>query len=175
MATDAGYAKYVCDQLQATGGITVLKMFGEYALYRHGKVVALIADNQFFVKPTPAGEAVLGVPTYGPPYPGAKPFFNVSDLLDDPETLVRLIEATYDALPAPKKKAAKKPKLSETTAKPTARKSAGKAKPGTKPKAKVAARKPSAKKSSAAKPPARKSPARKSPASKSSKRAANRR
>lgn len=107
MATDAGYAKYVCDQLHAAGGIDARKMFGEYGLYRHGKIVALIADNQLFVKPTPAGEDVLGTPTYGPPYPGAKPFFNVSDLLDDPEWLVRLILATDAALPAPKKKAAK--------------------------------------------------------------------
>ncbi|MFA6167114.1 MAG: TfoX/Sxy family protein [Gemmatimonadaceae bacterium] len=104
MATDAGYAKYVCDQLQAAGGISARKMFGEYGLYRYGKIVALICDNQLFVKPTPAGEAVLGTPTYGPPYPGAKPFFNVSDLLDDPEWLVRLIEATDAALPAPRKK-----------------------------------------------------------------------
>lgn len=104
MATDAGYAKYVCDQLHAAGGISARKMFGEYGLYRHNKIVALICDNQLFVKPTPAGEAVLGTPTYGPPYPGAKPFFNVSDLLDDPEWLVRLIEATDAALPPPKKK-----------------------------------------------------------------------
>lgn len=107
MATDAGYAKYVCDQLHAAGGISARKMFGEYGLYRHGKIVALIADNQLFVKPTPEGAAVLGTPTYGPPYPGAKPFFNVSDLLDDPEWLVRLIEATDAALPAPKQKGQK--------------------------------------------------------------------
>lgn len=108
MTTDAGYAKYVCDQLHAAGGISARKMFGEYGLYRHGKIVALIADNQLFVKPTPAGETVLGTPTYGPPYPGAKPFFNVSDLLDDPEWLVRLIEATDAALPPPKKKPERK-------------------------------------------------------------------
>ena len=108
MATDAGYAKYVCDQLQAAGGISARKMFGEYGLYRHGKIVALIADNQLFVKPTAEGAAVLGTPTYGPPYPGAKPFFNVSDLLDDPEWLVRLIEATDAALPPPKKKPERK-------------------------------------------------------------------
>jgi DNA transformation protein and related proteins len=117
MATDAGYAKYVCDQLHAAGGIDARKMFGEYGLYRHGKIVALIADNQLFVKPTPAGEEVLGTPTYGPPYPGAKPFFNVSDLLDDPEWLVRLILATDAALPAPKKKAAKTAKAKTGKAK----------------------------------------------------------
>jgi len=108
MATDAGYAKYVCDQLHAAGGITARKMFGEYGLYRHNKIVALICDNQLFVKPTPEGAAVLGTPTYGPPYPGAKPFFNVSDLLDDPEWLVRLIAATDAALPPPKQKPERK-------------------------------------------------------------------
>lgn len=116
MATDAGYAKYVCDQLQAAGGISARKMFGEYGLYRHGKLVALIADNQLFVKPTPEGAAVLGTPTYGPPYPGAKPFFNVSDLLDDPEWLVRLIEATDAALPPPKKKPERKVAANGTAA-----------------------------------------------------------
>ncbi len=145
MATDAGYAKYVCDQLRAAGGIDARKMFGEYGLYRHGKIVALICDNQLFVKPTPAGEEVLGTPTYGPPYPGAKPFFNVSDLLDDPEWLVRLIIATDDALPAPKKKLAKK-----VVAKPAPKTAAGKRttrKPArTKASTKKAPRKPASSK-----------------------------
>ncbi|MCK7502621.1 MAG: TfoX/Sxy family protein [Comamonadaceae bacterium] len=35
-------------------------MFGEYAIYLDGKVVALVCDNQFFVKPTDAGRALLG-------------------------------------------------------------------------------------------------------------------
>ena len=108
MATDTEYAKYVCDQLHAAGGISARRMFGEYGLYRHGKIVGLICDNQLFVKPTPAGESVLGSPTYGEPYPGAKPYFNVSDLLDDPGWLVQLVEATDAALPAPKKKVARK-------------------------------------------------------------------
>lgn len=115
MATDAGYAKYVCDQLLHAGGISVRRMFGEYGLYRHGKIVALICDNQLFVKPTAAGEAVLGRPIFGAPYPGAKPFFNVSDVLDDPDTLVRLILATDAALPAPKPKAKRATKSATTS------------------------------------------------------------
>ncbi len=145
MATDAGYAKYVCDQLHAAGGIAARKRFGEYGLYRHGKIVALICDNQLFVKPTPAGEDVLGTPTYGPPYPGAKPFFNVSDLLDDPEWLVRVILATYDALPAPKKKAAKQSAPKAAPKKASAQKAARKPAPKTAP-ARKSARKPAAKK-----------------------------
>ena len=111
MATDAGFIEYVCDQLRDAGGITVTKMFGEYGVYRHGKIVALACDNQLFVKPTPAGEAVLGTPVFGPPYPGAKPYFDVSDLLDDAATLVRVIVATDAALPAAKKKQSPREKV----------------------------------------------------------------
>ena len=110
MSTDTDFAAHVCDQLRDAGGITAKKMFGEYGIYRDGKIVALACDNQLFVKPTPAGEALLGTPTYGAPYPGAKPHFNVSELLDDSATLVRLIVATDGALPAPKPK--KSPKKS---------------------------------------------------------------
>ena len=109
MATDAGFIEHVCDQLRDAGGITAKKMFGEYGIYRHGKLVALACDNQLFVKPTAAGEVVLGAPTLGAPYPGAKPHFNVSELLDDRAKLVRLFLATDAALPLPKpKKASKK-------------------------------------------------------------------
>jgi len=104
MATEASFAVYICDQLSDAGGISARKMFGEYGIYRHGKIVALACDNQLFVKPTPEGEAVLDTPTWGSPFPGAKPFFNVSDVLDDTQMMVRLIEATDAALPAPKKK-----------------------------------------------------------------------
>lgn len=146
MATDAGYAKYVCDQLHAAGGITARKMFGEYGLYRHGKIVAFIADNQLFVKPTPEGAAILGTPTYGPPYPGAKPFFNVSDLLDDPEWLVRLIEATDGALPPPRQKPERESAASKgVVAKAPAKQSAKKATPSA-PSRRHAAKKPTLKK-----------------------------
>jgi hypothetical protein len=35
-------------------------MFGEYAIYCDGKVVALVCDDQFFLEPTAAGRALLG-------------------------------------------------------------------------------------------------------------------
>jgi TfoX/Sxy family transcriptional regulator of competence genes len=146
MATDAGYAEYVCDQLHAAGGISARKMFGEYGLYRHDKIVGLICDNQLFVKPTPAGEAVLGTPTYGPPYPGAKPFFNVSDLLDDPEWLVRLIEATDAALPAPKKKAPKRDASRSKPPKPANDRKNPPAKSARRPKPTKATKQPAPKK-----------------------------
>jgi TfoX/Sxy family transcriptional regulator of competence genes len=85
-------------------------MFGEFAVYRDGKVIGLVCDNQFFVKPTQAGRALLGMPVEAPPYPGARPHFLVSDQLDDRDLMTGLIRATAAELPTPKprKKAAPK-------------------------------------------------------------------
>jgi TfoX/Sxy family transcriptional regulator of competence genes len=106
MATDASFVDYVRDQIDA-GPISTRKMFGEYALYHGEKVVALICDNQLFVKPTEAGRALLGEPVEAPPYPGAKPHFLIEELLDDRDQLSELIRVTAEELPAPKPKKAK--------------------------------------------------------------------
>jgi TfoX/Sxy family transcriptional regulator of competence genes len=87
-------------------------MFGEYAIYCDSKVVALVCGNQLFVKPTPAGKAILGHPMEAPPYSGAKPYYLIDDGLDDQLLLSRLIKATARDIPTPKpprqkKKAAK--------------------------------------------------------------------
>jgi TfoX/Sxy family transcriptional regulator of competence genes len=79
-------------------------MFGEYALYIDEKVVALICDNQVFVKPTAAGLELLGEVIEAPPYPGAKPHYQVNDHLQDGDLLKKLLLATFSALPRPKPK-----------------------------------------------------------------------
>lgn len=60
MATDHHFVEYVLDQLARVDHISVRKMFGEYALYCEGKVVALICDNQVFVKKTKEGQTFIG-------------------------------------------------------------------------------------------------------------------
>lgn len=50
MASDLEYVGFVVDQIEPSGNITYRKMFGEYAPYSNGKVVALICDNRLFVK-----------------------------------------------------------------------------------------------------------------------------
>lgn len=110
MASDWDFARFVTDQAAGAGRVTVRKMFGEFAVYLDGKVVALICDNQLFVKPTEPGRALLSRATEGRPYPGAKPYFLIEDELDNRDRLAALLRATARALPAPavKKKSVKK-------------------------------------------------------------------
>ena len=102
MATDASFADYVLDQIAAAGQVSMRKMFGEYAVYCDGKVVALVCDNQFYLKPTAGGCAVVGPVTQAPPYPGAKPHLLMADQLDDRELMCRAVRLTALELPLPK-------------------------------------------------------------------------
>jgi TfoX/Sxy family transcriptional regulator of competence genes len=81
-------------------------MFGEFAVYCDGKVVALVCDNQFFLKPTAAGRALLDRVREAPPYPGAKPYYLVDAQLDDADAVAAIVRATAAALPLPKAKTA---------------------------------------------------------------------
>ena len=105
MATNQNTADFIVEQLAAAGTVSARKMFGEYALYCNDKLVALICDNQLFVKPTAAGRAFVGAVTEAPPYPGAKPSLLIDGgKWDDAEWLSRLIALSATELPAPGKK-----------------------------------------------------------------------
>jgi DNA transformation protein and related proteins len=104
MATDSEFMDYVIEQLSGAGPIAHRKMFGEYAVYLDGKVVAFVCDNQLFVKPTEAGRILIGEVKTAPPYPGAKDYFLIDDKLDDYEFMAELIRATAKELPVPKPK-----------------------------------------------------------------------
>ena len=104
MASDLAYVQHVCDQLQDVGEVSYKKMFGDYGLYVSGRMVALVCDNQLFVKPTEAGRELLGTPREGAPYPGAKLHFVLDEHLDNRELLSAVFRATEAALPAPKPK-----------------------------------------------------------------------
>ena len=108
MASDQEFVDFLVDQMQGAGDITFRKMFGEYAIYCNGKVVALICDNQLFVKPTEGGRAHIGAVVEAPPYPGAKPSFLIEDTFEDREWLTALIRITEKELPAPKPKVPRK-------------------------------------------------------------------
>ena len=69
--------------MENAGLITYRKMFGEYGLYSNGKIVALICDNQLFVKPTQSGRDFIGDVDEAPPYPGARDYFLIDDKFEE--------------------------------------------------------------------------------------------
>jgi TfoX/Sxy family transcriptional regulator of competence genes len=119
MASDPEFVKFVCEQLRSAGEISSKRMFGEAAVYLDDKVIGLVCDNQFFLKPTEEGRAQIGTPTEAAPFPGAKNWFLMADL-DDPQYLADLVRITAAALPNPK------PKMKKTR-KTKAKKAPGKA------------------------------------------------
>lgn len=102
MASDPDFVAHVCDQAGLGPALAYRKMFGEYALYLDGKVIALVCDNQLFLKPTAAAQSLLGREPAHAPYPNAKPHFRLDAELEDPERLRALLSATAAALPPPK-------------------------------------------------------------------------
>lgn len=103
MASSPDFVSYVCAQLALAGCVTSRKMFGEYGIYCDEKLIGLVCDNQFFLKPTHAARELLKTPVEAPPYPGAKPSFLI-ECLEDREELARLVQAGWPELPAKKAK-----------------------------------------------------------------------
>ncbi len=93
--------------MELAGSISYRKMFGEYALYCDGKVVALVCDNQLYVKPTESGRAYIGEVVEAPPYPGAKMYFQIQDAFENAEWIGGLIKKTAQELPIPGKRKSK--------------------------------------------------------------------
>lgn len=104
MASDQSFVEFITEQIEDAGVISWRKMFGEYAVYCDGKVVALICDNRLFVKQTEAGRKYIGNVVEAPAYPGAKPSFLIEDQIEDREWLGELVRITARELPLPKPK-----------------------------------------------------------------------
>ena len=107
MASDKSFVEYIADQMEDAGRISYKYMFGEYAVYCDGKVVALICDNKLFVKPTDAGRTYIGNVVEAAPYPSAKLHFQIEDAFDDRDWMSGLIRITAQALPMPEQKRSK--------------------------------------------------------------------
>jgi DNA transformation protein len=113
MSTQQSTMDYLLDQLRHAGPVSCRKMFGEYCLYYDGSPVGLVCDDQFFLKPTEQGRALLHEVAEGAPFPGAKPHLRIdADHWEDAQALSLLVRTTALALPVrpppkPKTKAAK--------------------------------------------------------------------
>jgi TfoX/Sxy family transcriptional regulator of competence genes len=79
MPTQKETVEFILQKLGNREAFSARAMFGEYALYAEGKVVALICDNLLFVKITPASAELESVCEKGSPYPGAKPHYIVEE------------------------------------------------------------------------------------------------
>jgi TfoX/Sxy family transcriptional regulator of competence genes len=109
MTTTKQTITFLLEQLSNVGDVSARPMFGEYGLYCGGKVVALVCNDQLFLKPTHAGRAFIREVTESPAYQGAKPSLLITaDLWDDSEWLCQLIQITAAELPLPKPKKPKK-------------------------------------------------------------------
>jgi TfoX/Sxy family transcriptional regulator of competence genes len=102
MATGRDFVEYVAEQLALGARLTHRRMFGEYAFYVDGKVVAFACDNSLFVKPSAAVAELAPLLPQRPPYPVAKDHPVADELLDDADALRALILRTAELMPPPK-------------------------------------------------------------------------
>ena len=104
MSTSKEFIDYILENIEDAGFVTFRKMFGEYAVYCDGKVIALVCDNQFFLKSTKAGRDFIGDVIESPPYNGAKLYYLIENGIDDRKWFSRLIQITAAEVPEPKPK-----------------------------------------------------------------------
>lgn len=157
MASTPDFITFVCDQASRFGRPTYRRMFGEYAVYWDGKVVALVCDNQLYLKPTARGRRLLDAPVEAHPFPGSTPWWLVVDGLEDGGWLSQLFVATASELPVPppkKPRAAREPAATKAAPRKAAGKKAAQTKvaPKKAAAANAAAKTPAAKKPLAEKP-----------------------
>lgn len=103
MSTRAETIAHLLDAL-APLRLGARKMFGEYAIYLDGRVVALVCNDLLYIKPTPGVRAALAACPEGIPYPRAKSHLLVTDALDDPGPVLAALVAVAADLPAPRPK-----------------------------------------------------------------------
>lgn len=111
MATSKETIEFILGKLRDPKRFSSRAMFGEYALYADGKVVALVCDNLLYVKILPASRELERQCEKGEPYPGAKQYYIVDEgQLTTIENLSNLLFAIADSIPQKKKPRAKKGK-----------------------------------------------------------------
>jgi len=104
MSTKQSTVDFILEQMAEAGAVSGKKMFGGYGLFYDGKMVALVCDDELFIKITPAGKVFVGDCPEKLPYQGAKPCFFISgEKWEDSEWLSHLVKISAEQLPVPKK------------------------------------------------------------------------
>ncbi len=109
MATQKETVEFLLQKLRPLERFSARPMFGEYALYADGKVVALVCDDLLHVKIIPASHELECQCERGEPYPGAKPHYIVEEgQLTSVVNLAGILFAIAESVPEKKKKDKKK-------------------------------------------------------------------
>ena len=109
MPSEPKTVDFIVDQASGAPDVRAKPMFGEYGIYCDNRMVAMLCDNQLFVKPTLAGRALAPDAGEAQPYPGAKPCLLIDpEQWDDREWLSELFRVSAAALPLPKPRAKRK-------------------------------------------------------------------
>ena len=104
MSSSKDFAQFITENIRPECEVTLKKMFGEYCLYSRKKVVALICNNQLFVKPTESGRKFIGEVVEGKPFSRANPYFLIEEKAEDFDWLSDLFLEIWDELPEKKVK-----------------------------------------------------------------------
>ena len=116
MSSSPDTLAFLLDQLGQLPGLRTRRMFGEYCVYVDDKPVAFLCDDLLYVKPTPAGQALMEPLVWGRFYDKVKPHLLVTpDRWDERDWLRALLLTTAEALPRPKPKAPSLTRQKNTT------------------------------------------------------------
>ena len=111
MATQRATIDFLLEKLREPKRFSARAMFGEYALYADGRVVALVCDDRLYVKRLPASQALEPLCEQGHPYPGAKVHHIVEEgQLTSLPTLASILFALAESLPEKKRGSARTPR-----------------------------------------------------------------
>ena len=108
MATKKQTIEFLLAKLREPKRFSARAMFGEYALYADGKVVALVCDDLLHVKILPASHALDRLCEKGEPYRGAKPHYILEECqFSTVPGLAGILFAMAASLPEKRRKAPK--------------------------------------------------------------------
>lgn len=107
MAGNRELAAYIMEQLSGLGDIRNIPMMGGYIFYYKEKIFGGIYGSGFMVKITRASQKYMPDSEPEAPYEGAKPMLPVT-ILEDRETLQKMVDEMFAELSAPKPKKEKK-------------------------------------------------------------------
>lgn len=103
MASSREYVDFILEQLSSLNEVSCRAMMGEYCVYYREKVIGLICDNRFLLKPVKSAVEMMPGAPMELPYEGGKEMLLVEDI-ENRELLNQVIRAMYEELPVPKKK-----------------------------------------------------------------------